>query len=320
MKLRNLLKVFSKKDLVTNQTTLKRDFNILNNYLGIMFPFDVEISQFMVNLEKNKKRTNHPFINEFLPFHTQDKKWLAKYLYQLTKDPLKKDKQFLQQFVSEKSNEKKLKRLNFHQVPSIKYASVEAFVTTKEFNEARDDYEENFTRSLIDYLINNNDPLLSQQENNIDEIFRQDVMNITEQIGINPRSVEISLEKNANFWCKQILADIFYSRYTLIPFIEKRVTDRVAWDKFLFEREQYKPAWLKQQLYRYYIKHKTMINKLGLKNPEMEISENAIQVINEQIALFEDKYETFTGHRMKNRTEPIKPNDNKQLNDVTSLL
>ena len=104
MKLRNLLKVFSKKDLVTNQTTLKRDFNILNNYLGIMFPFDVEISQFMVNLEKNKKRTNHPFMNEFLPFHTHDKKWLAKYLYQLTKDPLKKDKQFLQQFVSEKSN------------------------------------------------------------------------------------------------------------------------------------------------------------------------------------------------------------------------
>lgn len=306
MKLRNLLDVFHPKDLASDQATLQRDFGILSNYLGIMFPFDIEITRFMVNLEKNQKKVNHPFVDEFLPFHTQDKEWLAKYLYKLVSDLLKKDKQFLQHFVLDKSNEKKLGKIKLHQLPVIKYKSVKEFVATKKFDNARNDYEENFTRSLIDFLINNSNPQLSQQENNVDEIFYQEVMNTTRKIGINPRCAISSLEKNTDLWLQETMTDAFYSRYTLIPFIEKRMTDRFHWDQILNQRENFKEIWLQKQLYQYYQYHKITREKLGLAIPKMKISENNLKIINEQIAGFEDEYQKFTGKQFNG------PNSDKE--------
>lgn len=295
MKLRNLLDVFQPKDLASDQATLQRDFGILRSYLGIMFPFDVDINVFMTNFKKNQKETNHPFVDEFLPFHTHDQEWLAKYLYKLVKDMFKKDKKFFQHIFLSENNEKKSNKFYWHKQPVIKYEVVRKFVETNEFCAARDIYEEDFTRALIDYTINNAYPQISQQEENIDEIFRQKIISKAQEIGINPRCAISSLEKNTDLWLQETMTDAFYNRYTLIPFIEKRMTDRFHWDQILNQRENFKEIWLQKQLYQYYQYHKITREKLGLAIPKMKISENNLKIINEQIAGFEDEYQNFTG-------------------------
>lgn len=106
---------------------------------------------------------------------------------------------------------------------------MEAFVATKEFNEARDDYEENFIRSLIDYLINNNDPQLQS---------------------------EISLEKNAGLWREQMMFATYYYQF-IQPLcdLSEGYSDEVIYDKM----KRIYPLWKKLQEKSYYEMHRSVI-------------------------------------------------------------
>ena len=305
MKLRNLLDVFQPKDLASDQATLQRDFGILRSYLGIMFPFDVDMNKFIVNLGKNPKDTDHPFVDEFLPFHTRDQEWLAKYLYKLVINMFQKDKTFQQIIFDQKNDDKNSHQFYSRKQPVIKYDTVKKFIMTPDFNQARDDFEQDLTRAFADYMVNNGNSQLLQQGNDADEEFRIKVIKTMQDIGVNPNNAEISLEKHADNWRQQTMTDVFYDIFSMAPYIEKRLTDRVAWDKMLDERERFKPVWLQQRLYRYYQRHQDLIEKLNLVTPTMEISDSGLEILNQKVATFENNFQAFTGQPIKNKAEPL---------------
>lgn len=265
---------------------------------------------------------HHRFYNNnHIQFHTRDNEWLAKYMLNLAKDEIKQEEQ-LHQYLQKLTEEveakypyinKEYQNLPYKNVTpnsKITLATVKKFIETdSEFEIARINYEADIIRAQIEFMIssnqpnglllgtynqNNNDlftstnyhPFISRLQKNTDKLFRQGAINSLKLLGIDQHLIEVNLEKHANLWRNDTMQDAFFNQHP----IPLATDDYLNLHTSYYMREILKLDWLRQREYQYYQDHKEIIDELNLATPNMKMTKEEAEILNQQVALLEDRF------------------------------
>ncbi|MCQ2382357.1 MAG: hypothetical protein MJ060_00745 [Clostridia bacterium] len=337
MKLKNIINKFNPKNLVVDQKTLTRDFNVLRRCISKMFPsekrldltkdeiYRAKLENAMLIANIGYDELNNRFYNDnYIQFHTRDNKWLIEHLMKLAQEELNEEKQ-LQQFLKELNQEvqenkfpyinKEYKDSNeiFPKLYKVKKSSVKKFIAIDtEFENARLNYEADIIRAQIKFMLtfirpnglllsagNQNPesifapkiyhPMISRFEKDVDKSFRQGVIDSLKLLGLDQHLIEVGLEKNANIWRENTMTDAFYNQHKLASLTTEQCIDRVFLHKCYSVRDNLKNVWLRQREYEYYQDHQTIINELDLATPNMKISFEEAQNLNDQVLSLEKR-------------------------------
>ncbi|MBQ3494365.1 MAG: hypothetical protein IJA69_03020, partial [Clostridia bacterium] len=158
--------------------------------------------------------------------------------------------------------------------------------TSKNFEQARHNYELEIVEWLILYMLNGGegwlipdgyDELFLLVDPNVDILFRAGIVKTLLAIGMDEEVVEEGIEKNAKLWRKQYMLKAFAHKY----------------EPFLYGNGQIEPAdqnhkqnWLKLREYEYYYSHKESVDSYGELTEAMKMSKEQmlelIQTLSEQ--------------------------------------
>lgn len=288
-KLSQLLKVFHQKDLTADTLRQQRVFEFLELYLPNMFPPKKVVQAWINNVKYEAYRPENVYRPEFLPFHTRDDRWLAKYAAQIIKP--------------ENAN--------------IKFADLKDFVTkSAAFDTARNQYELDLVKAQIQFLMDpehepnglmkftnlSDQREWSRQRENKDscECFRLDVVRAMKVLGINQHTAEVGLETNADLWRRQKMENTFQSRYVGISYWHPDELNQLLAEHHMTRAEldqmgaQYRDLWLKLREYRYYGDHQAIIDELGTATENMKMSPDQACQLNVQAAQWYKRYKNFT--------------------------
>ncbi len=286
-KLSQLLKVFHQKDLTAEQARQQRAFRFLEPYLPNIFPSAEATQQWINTVEYAENRPEYVYRAEFLPFHTRDNRWLAKYTAQIVKP----------------AN------------ANIKLADVKNFVAhANAFDHARNQYELDLVKAQIQYLMEpehtpNGLMMLSphevlnkrpQPKKDACENFRAKIIRAMRILGLDPHNIEVGLETNANLWRKQTMEQAFVNYYeNFSKFrqneLDQRIADRrTSWKELMRQEQQYRAIWVKLREYRYYFDHQPIIDELGTATDNMKMSTDEAFQLNMEAVQWHKRYQEFT--------------------------
>lgn len=288
-KLSQLSKVFHKKDLTADPARQERVFAFLERHLRNMFPSADAVQQWIKNVKHEAYRPNNIYTAEFLPFHTRDNLWLAKYTVQSVQP--------------ENTN--------------IKFADVKAFVANSTaFDTARNQYELDLVKAQIQFLMDpkhmpNGLMMLasledqrewSRERKNKDtcECFRGDVVRAMRALGLNQHTTEVGLEINADLWRRQNMESTFQWHYESIAAWHPTELRHLLAEHHMTRTEldqmgaQYREIWLKLREYQYYYDHKAIIDELGTATDNMKMSTDEACQLAVQAAHWHQRYKNFT--------------------------
>lgn len=140
---------------------------------------------------------------KYLPYHTHDTKWLAKYLRQVYLN-LKKQ----QNAVRIKNGEKALP------LEEIDLAEIEQYVTSSyRFFLVRDNYEQ-----AVAQLVVENKARVTKEDNPV--MFRDGILKTLTQYGFEKKNIAYALEKCANVWREKVIDNGFINYITSNKFAE----------------------------------------------------------------------------------------------------
>lgn len=197
----------------------------------------------------------------FLPCHLRDANWLAELMikkYEL--DTLKKDE-------------------------------ITAYIlTSSEFKELRDNYEQKIVSWQIDWMCSGGENWICENEfymysDRYDEIFRNGIRDTLIAIGMDSEAVEQGIENNVDKWREQCLKVTFSNIYNLNSTsveIENflRVVPNNTYSFFDIDKaenkllsSEYYEKWRRYKLYKYYVNNKHSVDKYGEVLPEMQMTE-----------------------------------------------
>lgn len=263
-KLTKLLDLFHKghvKDVPKKTVKMRADFMALNQILPGVFP-------------TNPKSWSNEYVDEDLtlliadnlPHHTRDNAWLARYLQHLATE--------------------------YHHNQDLALKNAEMFVATSlDFDKYRCQYEQNLVKTRIQELWDDSRSALSLLSHdragrfdhnvNYDKMFRQTVVNDMTAVGIDPHSVEVGLETNANLWREGAMLQTFKNRYYPIE-------SEMTLGSFL-RRGKHEDAWLKLREYEYYQDHKAVVDEVGSTTNAMMITPYQVGVLTQINEKFHQK-------------------------------
>lgn len=274
MKLKNFVSNIFRQKSLKQTLDVVRDFNTLERYLPEIFPEDTEWGVILDMLELLDREDTKAQTADFLPFHTRDNQWLAKYVYATVKDDDPKS--------------------------DIKFANVKKYVATSDdFDSFRRHYEENLTREQIQFIYNDyvfsgeNSYFkhLNEQKNNFDKAFRNEVIKTLTYMGVDEHSVEIGLEKNASLWRERAMMHTFNNRF--YPDDAPRTNDKSLWRNNIQNIREHRKAWMQLRECMYYQEHKAILDELGLVTKNMRISDNEYTALSRRVIEYYRKhYET----------------------------
>lgn len=365
MKFTNLTHIFNQKSLISDVNLSQQEINALRKYIPAMFPTknmnltksEVDLAQdindnIIRNLEYNESRPTNIYNEDYLPFHTRDNAWLAKYLNTVIKEMANEEKK-LERIVKKfdhqvyhdhfmdksanKTQDKVVVLVDQSKDTQIKMAHIQRFVETDLFfAQARNAYEEDLVRAQIQFMMHSKtpngillsrkydpvtntstispdyDPFLARQQRNADKLFRQGVISAMHQLGVSRRSTEYALEKYADLWLEETMTDAFYNKYKLVPHRKETFNDEISWYSINIQRENVKDAWLSLRKNKYYQEHKEIIDELGLATPNMKMSEEDLQNLKEEINLWKLYYQAY----VRQDSKTIDPTDNEDLTQI----
>ncbi len=301
----------------------------------------MENATFIANIGYDE--LNNRFYNDdHIQFHTRDNEWLIEHLMKLAQEELNEEKQ-LQQFLKELNQEvqenkfpyinKKYKDSNeiFPKLYKVKKSSVEKFIAIDtEFENARLNYEADIIRAQIEFMLTCNrpnglllsvgnqnpnnifampvyHPIVSRLQKDVDKSFRQNAINSLKTLGLDQHLIEVGLEKNANLWRKDTMIDAFYNQHQLATLTPNQCIDRVFLHKCYSVRENLKNFWLRQREYQYYQNHYKIIDELDLATPNMKISREEAQNLNDQVSSLEKRFQDLIqSHKSTENGDEIK--------------
>lgn len=174
--------------------------NKLDSCLGIAFAVDKKMLAQMSLADKNVRAF---FDKKYLPYHTHDNKWLARYLRQVYLDWKKKEN-------TERiaNNEKILP------AEDIELADIEEYVTNSyRFFLMRDQYEQAVTR-----LVAENKARITKEDNPV--VFRDGILKMLTQFGFEKKNIAYALEQSANLWREKVIDNAFVNYITSNKFPE----------------------------------------------------------------------------------------------------
>lgn len=222
-----------------------------------------------------------------LPCHLRDDNWLAQLLKQ----------------------EKKLYL--------ISYKKILNFVKTSPyFEEKRHQYEQTIVKWQIQWIMEQRESWICGEKYNgfltyysplVDLLVRNCVVYTLLKIGINKEAIEEGLEKNANLWREQCLRMAFKNEYDSFYSDEKTNSDKNKIDNLQPPDPNHMANWIKMRKYEYYHQHKESVDKYGVVEPEMLMSQEEVSILKlyldeknaERKEYIEKYHSTKNGRRLK---------------------
>ncbi len=199
---------------------------------------------------------------EYLPCHLRDDEWLAKML--------KKNQNLF--FMSNN------KILNF-----IKNSSF--------FQEKRHDYELEIVKWQIEWMKSGGENWIVDDKYGGDLVFlsplcdigfRKGIIDTLSKIGMNIDAIEEGIEKHANMWRDSFMNKAFTNEYEPV-FYDMIICNFFDEGKRQEEKpelepvdQEFKEKWLKMRKYEYYQRHKNSVDKYGVVEQDMQMSEEEV--------------------------------------------
>ncbi len=285
-KLSQLIKVFHQKDLAADNARQQRAFAFLERYLPNVFPSAEAVQQWINTVEYEEYRPITDYRAEFLPFHTRDNRWLAKYVSNIVKP----------------------------ENAGIKFADVKNFVAkSPAFSTARYQYELDLVKAQIQFGMSSRMPnglmylspyeILNkrpQPKKDACENFRSKIIRSMQVLGLNHHTIEVGLETNADLWRRQTMQEAFGDYYENFSKFRQNELDQLIaqkhtnWSKLMQKAHQYREIWLKLREYRYYFDHKSIIDETGTVTDNMKMSTDAAFQLTMQAVQWHNRYQKFT--------------------------
>lgn len=229
----------------------------LKRHLPTIFPDQAAVDVTVQRIEQNEPKPadqQTTYTQADLPFHINDYAWLAAYTATVLNQPQAK--------------------------VLVTAPTVQAFIqTSDDFNQVRQDYIQRLIKAYIKhttdeivhldhYTPENNPNYLGIIE--YDKIVPHQVLTKTQALGIEPRTVRVALETNADLWRKPAMLKTFRDFY--YPYVEKPQKE-----KFLDQttdlwqlKNSHEELWLQRREYEYYQDHQWLIDELGTATPNMK--------------------------------------------------
>ena len=165
--------------------------NLLDRCLNHAFPDYKAINITLQNMQKEDKKVKNVYTEQYLPFHTRDNAWLARYLRQANYRWQTNKNAFL---------------LEMGKMPNalqeISLNDTEKYVgTSKQFSKMRDRYEQSVVESMV----------FTEMMNTDDDSaiwFRRCIMDRVNEMGIDQHNAGIVMEKNTR-WREQVHKNAF---------------------------------------------------------------------------------------------------------------
>lgn len=183
----------------------------------------------------------------YLPCNLRDSRWLAKML----------------------QRNQNLDRINYYDI-------LEFVSNSKYFNEARHNYELEIVKWQIDFIRLGGEGWICDDNYGGDAMifssvcdlgFRKAVLDTLLAIGMDQEVIEEGLERFADLWRERFMSSAFNNEYA--PFFY------LANPEVYLEpvSEEHKTNWVKYRKYEYYKRHKQAVDKYGIPDEDMLISE-----------------------------------------------
>lgn len=164
--------------------------------------------------------------------------------------------------------------------------------TSPFFQEKRHEYEQEIVKWQIDWMRSGGENWIIDEEYGGDFVFltsvcdlgfRKGVVDTLSRIGMNIDTIEEGIEKNADMWRDSFMSRAFCNQY-------ESVFLNIDFSNFFGDEEQpkqerkalepadseFKEKWLKMRKYEYYQRHKDSVDKYGIVEPDMTLSEEEV--------------------------------------------
>lgn len=193
---------------------------------------------------------------EYLPCHLQDDLWLAKML-------------------------KKNQNLLYLSTDKI----LEFIKNSQLFQEKRHTYAQEVVRWQIDWMVTGGENWLTDTKYGGEFIcfsplcdigFRKGIVDTLEAIGMADETIEEGIEKNASIWRERLMNRAFNNEFEPIYLSYNK-------DKLEKVNPEFRANWLKMRRYEYYQEHKDSVDKYGVVEPDMLLSKQEIDVLQEYL-------------------------------------
>lgn len=208
-------------------------------------------------------RKSHELSMVNLPCHLRDDIWLAEML---------------------RENQKLYDINNNVILQFVKYSTF--------FKDKRDEYEQKIVKWQIDWMISGGDNWIIDEDYGGDLVFltpvcdigfRKGVVDTLTKIGISMDVIEEGIEKNADRWRDSFMNRAFVNEYEP-AFLNMAFGSYLSNDE-LPKKEtkalepvdlEFKEKWLKMRKYEYYQKHKDSVDKYGIIELDMILSDDEV--------------------------------------------
>lgn len=164
--------------------------------------------------------------------------------------------------------------------------------TSPFFQEKRHEYEQEIVKWQIDWMRSGGENWIIDEEYGGDFVFltpvcdlgfRKGVVDTLLRIGINIDAIEEGIERNADRWRDSFMSSAFRNEY-------EPVFLNIDFSNFFGDEEQpkqerktlesvdseFKEKWLKMRKYEYYQRHKDSVDKYGIAESDMTLSEEEV--------------------------------------------
>ena len=222
---------------------------ILDKEIGELFPVTGEWLSSCFSRPTN-------FSKRSLPCHLRDYDWLSEYM----KDRLINDKGIM-----------------------VDANVIKDYIQKSHmFEVMRDNYEQSIVKWQIEYMNGGGEGFLMPKgsneisflfSNNVEELFRTSVILTLTRIGMDRDAIEKGLERNSKLWLDRYIRKSFEHEFEPVIYFHGS-PDPAS--------EEHRKNWVALRKYDYYRKHKDSINKYGFITPEMNLTAEEVNKL-EQI-------------------------------------
>lgn len=257
-KLAKLVKNFQEKHLSNEMVRTLHDYQVLRKNLSMIFP-DEESIEILSAIQPNVENKNiKSYSDDFLPLHTRDEKWLAKYIDNM------------------------LNKNKYSDAPAVKLKNIESFVKKDpEFDAERNRYEQDLVfveieNMLIERKPNDTSDYKTMQDRvnksfNADETFRNEILHKMTNFGLDAHNVEATLETYADIWRPEAMDKTYINRYVRPLVLVKDQVSKAQYIQILDNITAQRSEWVGFREKHYYERHKKIINELDLATPNMKV-------------------------------------------------
>lgn len=161
---------------------------------------------------------------------------------------------------------------------------------SKLFQEKRHEYELEIVKWQIDFIANHGEGWLCDEKYGGDVVYltpvcdlgvRKGVVDTLVAIGMDREVIEEGIEKNAHMWRNSFIESAFRNQFEptfyLINGNKGHVLEPID--------PEHKEKWIKMRKYEYYCDHKRSVDKYGVVEPEMNISQEELKELTQYLAI-----------------------------------